>query len=244
MKKITINNGHNIYEIDVNRYQDALNWAKETAYAKTEHTVDTWQERGKCKRFTNLFLGDLAKNLFKLWMIKMRPMIESYLIEYDQIRTDNFYNSDEFDLKLECNQRVCSIEVKSSGEKYTKDTNALYNNRRIIINIESPHSHLDCVYTQILFVPSHLEFFENKNIDCDEYDNFVDRYFALFKEQNIKAYIVGYANKNMQAIALGRDTFCVENTKANAKSRTYANLLVKDAKSPDEFIKVLDEFCL
>ena len=56
------------YEINVNEHLTDLEWAKYTAYSKIKHTIDTWQKRTDEKRFTNIFLGDLAKNLFKTFL--------------------------------------------------------------------------------------------------------------------------------------------------------------------------------
>lgn len=93
-----------------------------------------------------------------------------------------------------------------------------------------------------MFVPENLTFFANEDIDCPDFEEFIGEYFENFKNQNIKAYIVGFATKKMQEDALGR-TFAVENPNANAELRTYANLLIKDSPSPEKFLEVLQHNC-
>jgi 5-methylthioribose kinase len=60
---------HPFFMLNVNQHISEVEWALRTAYLKTNNTIDTWQNRSQCKRFTNLFLGDLAKNLFKTFII-------------------------------------------------------------------------------------------------------------------------------------------------------------------------------
>lgn len=105
---------HPFFMLNVNQHISEVEWALRTAYLKTNNTIDTWQNRSQCKRFTNLFLGDLAKNLFKTFIINQRPQYENFIVEYDLIRSDEFRNRDEFDLKIVNNGRECNIEVKSS----------------------------------------------------------------------------------------------------------------------------------
>jgi len=219
-----------------------VQWAHQTAYKKTDYTANTWQARTACKKFTNLFLGDLAKNIFKKFVLLNRPDIENFLIEYDRIRTDEFRNSDQFDLKLVCHSKECVIEVKSSGEKQTKDLSTIYNNRRIIINFGNAHEHFDCVYAQIMFVPEHLTFFQNKNFACPSLTDFSDQYVRNFLSQNIKAYLVGYADEPMQKAAV-QNVITINNKNAGAEPRMYADLLIKYSKSPHLFLQTIPSPC-
>ncbi|MHB1696586.1 MAG: hypothetical protein ACYCSQ_00545 [bacterium] len=220
-----------------------MSWAHETAYKKANKTKDTWQKRNICKRFTNLFTGDLAKNIIAGFLVSQIQDINGFLIEYDRIRTDNFENDDLFDLKIKSHKDECELEIKSSGEKYSNNLTDIYNGRRIIINKNSPHSHLACIYTQVMFVPQNLSFFKNENIiKCDDLADFALKYKKDFENSGMKALIVGYADKDIQEEAL-KSHFSVQNRQANAKERDYANLLIRDSKTPDEMISYVKSFC-
>lgn len=219
-----------------------LEWAHETAYQKANNTADTWQKRNECKRFTNLFLGDLAKNIFKKFILLHKPCVASSLIEYDLIRTDEFKNNDIFDLKLIHDNKECTIEVKSSGEKKLKNVSDIFNSRRIIINVGNSHEHFDCVYAQVMFVPEDLSFFTNSNFQCTSLADFSKQYKQEFLNQNIKAYIVGYADEQMQKEAVQK-LFNVTDQNAGANTRDYADLLIKDSISPHLFLNMLNSIC-
>ena len=90
-KKLFEKNGRT-YLVTSENYKTELEWAKKTAYSKTCNTIDTWQKRSDCKRFTNLFLGDLAKNIFKKFILEIRPQFVENIVEYDLIRNDDFRN--------------------------------------------------------------------------------------------------------------------------------------------------------
>ena len=160
MKEVnTPNPRHTFFEFDVKECVSEVAWARETAYKKAMHTKDTWQRRGACKRFTNLFHGDLAKNIFRRFIVFNRPDVAESLSEYDRVRDDGFRNNDVYDLMLICKGRQCSIEVKSSCEKYTNSIDEIYANRRLIINVDSVHSHRSCAYVQVMYVPANLNYF-------------------------------------------------------------------------------------
>lgn len=222
--------------------QPEVQWARETAYRKTNHTANTWQPRTACKKFTNIFLGDLAKNIFKKFVISNNPDTENFLIEYDRIRTDDFQNNDQFDLKLICNNKECTIEVKSSGEKSINKPIEIYNKRRIIINFGNSHEHYDCICAQIMFVPEDLAFFKNEDVTCTSLADFADQYVQNFLKQNIKAYIVGYATESMQKEAVQK-VITINNQNADATQRDYADFLIKDSKSPNLFLQAIPKPC-
>ena len=65
-----------------------------------------------------------------------------------------------------------------------------------------------------------------------------------FISMNVKAYITGYANKHMQEVEINKvNTFNVTNKDAKAKKRKYANLLIKNSKTPDELLQNTKKFC-
>ncbi len=243
----TSKQNHNFYNFNINNHCTEVQWAKHTAYFKTKNTHDSWQKRTICKKFTNLFLGDLAKNLFKTYLMILRPYyFKDNIVEYDLIRTDTFKNPDKFDLKIVKGNKECTIEVKSSGEKYSSNPNNLLN-RRIIINFGNEHQHFECMAVQILFVPTNLDFFQNedypdcKNSNNEYFDKFVNNYINQFHQQNIQAYIVGCADKEMQEKAVS-ELIKIQNQNANAEQRSYADLQVSNSYSLDNFLNSLDNF--
>lgn len=237
-KKLFEKNGRT-YLVTSENYKTELEWAKKTAYSKTCNTIDTWQKRSDCKRFTNLFLGDLAKNIFKKFILEIRPQFVENIVEYDLIRNDDFRNPDQFDLRVEKDNQYCNIEVKSSAEKSIQNINELVNKRRIIINIGNQHQHFECFAVQVLFVPENLDFFKNEDINCGNLDIFVQKYVNEFNLANVNAYIVGYATEQMQKDAVN-NLFRVQNMNANANKRNYADLIISQTHTPDEFIYTLD----
>lgn len=243
----TSKENHHFFKFFINNHCTEVEWAKHTAYFKTKNTFDSWQKRTICKRFTNIFLGDLAKNIFKTYIMLLRPYyFKNNIIEYDLVRTDWFKNPDKFDLKIVNNNKECTIEVKSSGEKYSNDINKLLD-RRIIINFGNEHQHFECMVVQILFVPKNLNFFKNedhfecKNSSDQYFNNFVNNYILQFYQQNIQAYIVGCADKQMQEEAVN-EIIKIQNKNANTQQRGYADLQISRSYSLVYFLKMLDNF--
>ncbi|ABS44544.1 hypothetical protein JJD26997_0952 [Campylobacter jejuni subsp. doylei 269.97] len=225
---------HQFVKFIVNNHKKELEWAVKTASLKVNNTVDSWQQRTIYKRFTNIFLGDLAKNIFKTFLITENVNLKEKLIEYDEIRTDNFKNKDEFDLRIYKNDKYCNFEVKSSGEKYSNNYNDLLK-RNIIVNYGNIHQHLECAIIQIIFVPNNLSFFKNENYFDENLDTFIKAYLQDFTNANILAYIVGYANKEMQEKALN-ERFEVENVKAKSKPREYGRLSIENSLPIRDFL--------
>ncbi|WP_144581924.1 hypothetical protein [Campylobacter coli] len=233
----TSKKNHQFVKFIVNNHKKELEWAVKTASLKVNNTVDSWQQRTIYKRFTNIFLGDLAKNIFKTFLITENTNLKEKLIEYDEIRTDNFENKDEFDLRIyknDKNDEYCNFEVKSSGEKYSTNYNDLLK-RNIIVNYGNIHQHLECAVIQIIFVPNNLSFFKNENYFDENLDTFIKAYLQDFTNANVLAYIVGYANKEMQEKALN-ERFEVENVKANSKLREYGRLSIENSLSIRDFL--------
>ena len=100
---------------------------------------------------------------------------------------------------------------------------------------------------QILFIPTNLDFFQNedfpdcKNSNNEYFDKFVDKYINQFYQQNIQAYIVGCADREMQEKAVA-ELIKIQNQNANAEQRSYANLQVSNSYSLDNFLNSLDKF--
>ena len=241
----TINSNHDFYKFNINNHHTEVEWAFQTAYLKTKNTIDSWQQRSLCKRFTNIFLGDLAKNLLKSFILFHKPNLMKFITEYDITRNDNFLQPDEYDLRIAKGNTFYNIEIKSSGEKtyQNNDINSLFNNRRIIVNVNNTHQHFEDFLIQIMFVPMDLKFFQNENFDCDDFELFCKKYLHSFYAQNMTAYIVGYADKTMQQKAADR-LFNVKNKSAGAQQRYYADLKICDSLPIQAFLKKLDEILI
>ncbi|HEC1770836.1 hypothetical protein UPTC5105_00827 [Campylobacter lari] len=230
----TSKENHQFVKFIVNDYKKELMWATKTALLKANNTVDSWQQRTIYKRFTNIFLGDLAKNILKTFLITENASLKDELIEYDEIRTDNFKNKDEFDLRIHKNNKYYNFEVKSSGEKYLNNHNGLLN-RNIIINYGNIHQHFEWAVVQIMFIPNDLSFFKNEDYFAESLDIFVEKYLQDFISANVLAYIVGYADMDMQEKALD-ERFKVENIQANSKYREYGKLPIKNSLPIKDFL--------
>ncbi len=213
-----------------------MQWAIETSKTKTLNTIDSWKRRNTYERFINIFTGDLAKNIFKEFILENIPTIKNKIIEYDQIRTDGFKDKDKFDLQI----RNCVMEVKSSGEKYTRSLHTIYNKRRIIINIGNIHEHDTCVVAQVFYIPNNLKFFteQEKISNCNNFDSFVNQFINNFTEQNVIAIISGWVDYKMQ-IEAKEKVFEIGNKAIDTERRKYANLLISESKSPDELLDFL-----
>lgn len=243
--KIRTDNGY-VYKVDSSEQRvKCAEWAYKTAIAKANYTADTWQKRpNKYAKFVDIYYGDYAKNLLKLFILSNNS--ESTVTEYDEVRTDDFKYHDLYDLMI-CDS---TIEVKSSLEKYTSDLNRIYNGRRIIINVNSPHENLSDFVVQVFFVPSDLKHYESieddnkKNPDInDDEVVFKCQTETKYSLNQTSVYIMGWINKQQEINAITEakknSGFDVSNQQSNAKNRTYANVLIKDSNSMDEFIKTV-----
>ena len=66
-------------------------------------------------------------------------------------------------------------------------------------------------------------------------------YINQFYQQNIQAYIVGWADKEMQEKAVN-ELIKIQNQNANAEQRSYADLQVSNSYSLVDFLMKLDKF--
>lgn len=90
--------------------------AAKTATLKATHTSDTWLlNRKPDERFNTLFMGDLAKIAMKLWLRSHGKTV----VDYDEIRVNNFEKNDPYDLMLveKTTGKDLAAEIKSSFEK-------------------------------------------------------------------------------------------------------------------------------
>lgn len=234
--KRTKNREHSFYSFDMSELGKEIDWAFKTAKIKTENTVNSYKQRTSLEKFSNIFLGDLAKNLVKTFLTSEVKESEKYLVEYDLIRKDNFKYHDKYDLKFKDENQSFNIEVKSSGEKYSKNVDNLFN-RRIIINKGNMHEKIEPIVFQVIFVPKDLNFFKDETLEKYKDFNFetaIEFYKEEFVSQDIKPYIVGYANEKMQIEALEKQF--------DVKNHSYGDLKISESKAPERFITAMSNY--
>lgn len=112
--------------------------------------------------------------------------------------------------------------------------------RRIIINFGNQHQHFEWAVVQVMFVPKNLNFFKNENFSYENFEKFIKQYRKEFEENQVTAYIVGYADEEMQRKAVQKSLFSVKNSSASANERKYADLKIDEANSLNKFIDELD----
>lgn len=234
--KRTNNNEHSFYSFDMNEHNKEIEWAFKTAKIKTENTINSYKQRTPLEKFANIFLGDFAKNLVKTFLTNEVKESEKYLVEYDLIRKDNFKYHDKYDLKFKDENQSFNIEVKASGEKYSKNVDNLFN-RRIIINKNNVHEKIEPIIFQLIFVPKDLNFFKDETLEKYkdfDFETAIKFYKDEFISQDIKTYIVGYANEKMQTKALEKQF--------DVKNHSYGDLKISEAKAPKRFIAAMANY--
>lgn len=204
MKWIKTNKkNHDFYEFKINEHMQSIEWAFKTAKAKIKNTVDSYKVRNPLQRFSNIFLGDLAKNLVKEFFI---------------------------------NETNFNIEIKSSGEKYSKNPENFFD-RRIIINKNNIHQKVEDFVFQVIFLPKNMNFFSDNNLE--KYKNYdldtaLEYYKKDFIEEGIEGYLTGYADKKMQLEAM--------KTQFELEKRSYADLKISEAIPPKQFINEISNY--
>lgn len=219
-----------IIKINLVEYRDELNFAFKTAKLKAnkDNTQNTWQsERSSFRKFTDLFPGDLAKNVVRRFF----DAKSITLIDYDKIRTDNFEQHDLFDLKH--NELV--IEVKSSVEKTSNFLNDIIKKRRIIIY---PNKRLSEIIIQVFYL--------FKDDSCKSFLNDMEKLAEdLFKEKyhihdetdftrkfvacSPEAFIMGYVTKEVATTRM-KNIFTYTNSEdKHDHHRDYIDFLIQDA---------------
>ncbi len=110
--------------------QDILDKTATNTIRKYSHTHRTLMYgRTPVELLDNIFMGDLAKNALLEYL---RPRCNRQIIDYDEIRTDNFQEPDPgWDFQVG-NNRV-KVEVKSSTPPNNENHASIINNRDIKI---------------------------------------------------------------------------------------------------------------
>ena len=230
--KITFPGGHQFEQlVDESIHDFCLILAKETALKKLRNTADTWQSRHPNAKIMDLLFGDYAKNIVKQYLYLMMPDVD--IIEYEQIRTDNFVNRDLFDLKIGNDE----IEVKSSLEKYSRNLNTINTDRNIIINRHYSHISNAKYIFQVFYIPNNLSSFismeainltNSKEFSSEIFTNHIQD-FSLSK---MDVFICGW----IRNVNTAQGSFGVRNSNTGANFRTYARMPIKDSHNPEDFI--------
>ena len=218
-----------VIAINLSLVKEEIDFAYNTAYKKSKNrnTANTWQKnRSAFRKFTDLFAGDLAKNLVRHWA-KQQSII---LTDYDQVRTDLFTKPDEFDLRYQ--DKI--IEVKSSIEKHTCVIEKLIEKRRFIIY---PKKEFTDIIVQVFYVFNNDEgkkFFTDMESFSD--DDFKEKH-QIFTRQSFVSAFIKYAPK---ALLMGFVTKEMAEEKKNQlfkygneqisgdQERDYIDFLIKD----------------
>ena len=230
--KITFSGGHQFEQlIDESVHDFCLALATETALKKLRNTADTWQNRHPNAKVMDLLFGDYAKNIVKQYLYLIMPDID--IIEYDQIRTDDFVNRDLFDLKVGNDE----IEVKSSLEKYSRNLNTINNDRNIIINRHYSHISNAKYIFQVFYIPNNLSSFISMEainlINSQEFNSEIfENHIKDFSLSKMDVFICGWIRNNNSA----QGSFGVSNSNTGANYRTYARMPIRDSHNPEEFV--------
>jgi len=229
-----------IVRINLIDYPDELRFAFTTAKLKADkrNTQDTWQlDRSSFRKFTDLFPGDLAKNLVRRFFDSKAIM----LIDYDKIRTDNFEQHDLFDLK----HNELRIEVKSSIEKRTNSIDFIVEKRRIIIYANKPLSDIT-IQVFFLFKDERCKSFLNdmeklaegpfkEKYHIQDETDFTRQFVACSPE----AFIMGYVTKESAAARM-KDIFTYANSKdQNDHRRNYVDLFIRNSNPISSLVTAL-----
>ncbi|MCF7559410.1 hypothetical protein L3X39_02085 [Sabulilitoribacter multivorans] len=223
---------NDIIKIKILDIANEVNFAFITSYKKSnkENTANTWQpKRSPFKKFTDLFPGDLAKNIVRFLLEQKNLIIQ----DYDKIRTDNFRFNDKFDLKFNNKE----IEVKSSIEKYSNDIQNLIVNRRYIVY---PNRNISDLIFQVFYI------FENQNgkeffNDMEQLDekSFISKYSLSSKKVFVQkfvefspcAYVMGFITKSM-ALQKKNDVFVYSNDSIKEdNNRSYIDFFINEGLS-------------
>jgi hypothetical protein len=218
-----------IIKIVLETIPEEINFAYITSDAKSKknNTANTWQSgRSEFKKFTDLFPGDLAKNIVR-YAAKLNNID---FIDYDKIRTDNFQYSDKFDLSISNK----FIEVKSSIEKYNNALTTLIDSRRFIVYPNKPISDLIFQVYYVFDNSSGKAFFSDmENLKDDEFKN---KYQISSKTEFVRNFIkyspigciMGFITKEM-ALEKQKEIFNYSNNTVDGdKERDYIDFFIKN----------------
>lgn len=159
----------------------------------------------------NIFMGDLAKNSL---LDYLRPLCNNPIIDYDEIRTDNFTEPDPgWDFKVGNN--LIKVEVKSSTPPNNESSQEIINKRDIKITASHDNG-CTWIRPETLESEIHIQVYFYAKPYRNGYDNFQVLYNDLIADSNCIHRIIN-SNKYYQPLFFGW------NTKENIIN--YANTL-------------------
>lgn len=207
-----------------------------TMKAQRQRTADTWQGgRTDLKKFTDLFPGDLAKNIIYDHLTNgMGLQIDNY----DHIRTDDWRNSDPYDLKIGDD----TIEVKSSIEKRLAHVEQVRQQRRVMIyaHLQQLNDYIFQVYYIGENDPNLTFCNELERLSIEQlqrkyvfrtFDGFVEQFCAKIQ----RAHIMAFADRALADLYMKRPYFHYRGSGSSESSRAYLNLFIRDAYPPEAF---------
>lgn len=218
-----------IIKIALETIPDEIDFAYLTSDAKSKknNTANTWQSgRSEFKKFTDLFPGDLAKNIVR----HAAKLNNIDFIDYDKIRTDNFQYSDKFDLSISNK----FIEVKSSVEKYNNALTTLIDSRRFIVYPNRPIS--DLIF-QVYYVFDNsigkafftdMEKLQDNDFKSKYQINSKKEFVSNFIKYSPNGCIMGFITKEM-ALEKQKEIFKYSNNSvAGDNNRDYIDFFIKN----------------
>lgn len=227
-----------IYEVDKSFIkQELIEEVKIIATNKFNFTKDYW-ERGCITRFFDFFFGDLAKKLVGLFLIQKDNTLD--IIDYDDIRDDNFQYPDKFDLKV----KNYEIEIKSSLEKYTNSEEIVYNKRRIIIGLYYNKTHIPDYRVQVFFIPKDVlnfwDFMQKDGCKClnfSNHSNFIDSKIHTILD-DVRIFLMGWIRKEdeIKKINSMQEKLKVFNNASQTSEREYINFFLNETRGLDELV--------
>lgn len=219
----------------------------DTTIRKFKNTSsDLMYERTPVEILDNIFMGDIAKNCL---IDYLRPFSITKIIDYDEIRLDDFMNSDPgWDFKI--GNKEIKVEVKSSIPPNGESFNDIISKRDIKITAShdkgitwiSPENLESRIHVQVYF---YAKPYKNGAKTMDElYNKIKDNHKSFSSILNIDKYnkplFFGWASKKEiinYSRTLNPNTWTFSWTK-----RLYWRCPISEAHNMEELISVMNNY--
>jgi hypothetical protein len=229
---------NDVVKVDLRGLPEEIDFASMTAKIKSQknNTANTWQKnRSSFRKFTDLFPGDLAKNIVRIYL----ALNDINTRDYDKERTDDFKYPDKFDLQYE----EKFFEIKSSIEKYNSDMAVIINNRNFIIY---RGKELKDIIIQVFFIFSdeNGKTFLNDLEKCEEKD-FKEKYDIQSEDDFIELFIKYSPSTYILGFVLSKDidptkNYSVQTTQIKSDfKRDYVKQIIKEGRPMKELVTML-----
>jgi hypothetical protein len=207
--------------------------ARYTATKKVEFTADTWQDRESLRRYSDLFMGDLAA----LCVEKYLTFHEIKCVNYDVYRVTSGIDPD-FKKPAKWDLGVCDnlfIEVKSSLEKTipSNQLDQIIQSRRIIAY---PRREID-IHVQVFYIPEDLSLAESLEENLDELSK--EEVDNCLENLNV-AYMMGWATR--EDLRAAQTSEIIGKTLVE-RYRRYRDFFIQDSKPMIELVKHIIKIC-